>query len=144
MAAIDFKEYPLALTELGRVPSERRIGPVILDSKTGEPFKLGRYTRRWRQVADAAGLPREIWNRDSRARRRYGGVGCRGGTRTTAASCLACVSQHDGALQSTDLGPNSRGRTDANRASRCAKMMRTSHEREFSTPFSTQIHPRMR
>jgi hypothetical protein len=67
IAAIDFKEYPLALAELNRVPPERRIGPVIVDSKTRNTFRPLAYTRRWRQIADAAGIPREVLNRDSRA-----------------------------------------------------------------------------
>lgn len=66
-AAIDFKEYPLALAELAKVPAERRVGPVILDSKTGQPFRGAQYSRRWRLIANAANIPQNIWNRDSRA-----------------------------------------------------------------------------
>jgi hypothetical protein len=66
-AAIDFKEYPLALAELQRVPSDQRVGPVIKDRRTGEPYKGGMYTKRWRLVARAAGVPDNVWNRDSRA-----------------------------------------------------------------------------
>lgn len=67
LAAIDFREYPLALAELARVPPERRVGPVIVEPRTSEPFKPGRYSRRWREIATAAGIPRDVWNRDSRA-----------------------------------------------------------------------------
>jgi hypothetical protein len=66
-AAIDFREYPLAMTELARVPAEQRVGPVIRDSRTGQPFRKGMYARRWRLVARAAGIPDAVWNRDSRA-----------------------------------------------------------------------------
>lgn len=67
IAEIDFREYPLALAELERVPLERRIGPVIKDSRTGKPFRPGRYSRRWREIATVAGIPSNVWNRDSRA-----------------------------------------------------------------------------
>jgi integrase len=66
-AVVDLREYPLAKAELDRVPSERRIGPVILDPRTGEPFKKRSFSRRWREVARAAGIPDHVWNRDSRA-----------------------------------------------------------------------------
>jgi hypothetical protein len=66
-AAIDFNEYPLALAELQRVPSGERVGPVIMDSHAGLPFKTGMYAKRWRLVARAAGIPENVWNRDSRA-----------------------------------------------------------------------------
>jgi hypothetical protein len=64
---IDFKLYPLALAELQRVPSDERVGPVIINRVTGEPFKSSTYRRRWRAVARAAGIPDEVENRDSRA-----------------------------------------------------------------------------
>jgi hypothetical protein len=66
-AAIDFNEYPLAFAELRRVPSDERVGPVIKDSRTGQPFKTGMYAKRWGLVARAAGIPDNVWNRDSRA-----------------------------------------------------------------------------
>ena len=66
-AASDFNEYPLALAELQRVPSDERLGPVIKDSRTGLPFKTGMYAKRWRFVARAAGIPENVRNRDGRA-----------------------------------------------------------------------------
>ncbi len=67
-AAVDFREYPLALAELQRVLLEKRIGPVIIDSRTGQPFRSNTaYSRRWRVLASAVGIPDDVWNRDSRA-----------------------------------------------------------------------------
>lgn len=60
-AAIDFREYPLALAELRRVPSGERVGPGIVDSRTGLPFKTGMYAKRWRLVARAGGIPENVW-----------------------------------------------------------------------------------
>jgi hypothetical protein len=64
---IDFKLYPLALAELQRVPPDQRVGPVIKDSRTGQPFKERRFQKNWRAVARAAGIPDDVMNRDSRA-----------------------------------------------------------------------------
>src|SRR6516165_6278618 len=66
-AGIDFKLYPLALAELRRVPPDKRVGPVIIDRLTEQPFKSSTYRRRWRAVARAAGIPDEVMSRDSRA-----------------------------------------------------------------------------
>jgi hypothetical protein len=66
-ASIDFKLYPLALAELQRVPPDQRVGPVVKDGRTGEPFRPSKFGRRWRAVARAAGIPDDVLNRDSRA-----------------------------------------------------------------------------
>jgi hypothetical protein len=66
-AGIDFKLYPLALAELQRVPLDQRVGPVIKDSRTGQPFKERRFQKNWRAVARAAGISDDVMNRDSRA-----------------------------------------------------------------------------
>jgi integrase len=63
----DLKECPLVLAELDRLPALPRIGPVIIDSKTGEPFRRREYSGRWREIARAVGIPDDVWNRDSRA-----------------------------------------------------------------------------
>jgi integrase len=64
---LDLKLYPLVVAELDRLAAVPRVGPVIIDSKTGEPFKYRVYARRWREIARAAGIPDDVWNRDSRA-----------------------------------------------------------------------------
>jgi len=66
-SCIDFKLYPLALAELQRVPLDQRVGPVIIDSRTGQPFTERRFQKNWRAVARAAGIPDDVMNRDSRA-----------------------------------------------------------------------------
>jgi hypothetical protein len=64
---IDLNDYPLIVAELDRLPTMPRIGPVLIDSKTGEPFKRRAFAGRWREIARAAGIPDDVWNRDSRA-----------------------------------------------------------------------------
>ena len=66
-AGIDFKLYPLALAELQRVPPDQRVGPVIKNSRTRQPFKERRFQKNWRAVARSAGIPDDVLNRDSRA-----------------------------------------------------------------------------
>ena len=66
-AGIDFKLYPLALAELQRVSPDKRVGPVIIDRVTEQPFKSSTYRRRWQAVARAAGISDEVMSRDSRA-----------------------------------------------------------------------------
>jgi hypothetical protein len=63
----DLNEYPLIRAELDLLPAVPRIGPLIIDHKTGRPFKYEEFARRWRRVARLAGIPDDVWNRDSRA-----------------------------------------------------------------------------
>lgn len=64
---IDLAVYPMIAAALAAAPKERRVGPVIVDERSGLPYAEGAYGRRWRGFADTAGLPPEIWNRDLRA-----------------------------------------------------------------------------
>jgi hypothetical protein len=63
----DLKLLPLVMSEIAQVPPEKRVGPVIISEATGEPYKNRTFTQTWRRVADAAGLPRNVQNRDARA-----------------------------------------------------------------------------
>ncbi|MGC5781633.1 integrase [Methylobacterium sp. NFXW15] len=66
-AAHDLKLSPLVLPLLARVPSDRRVGPVIIDELAGRPYAESAYGREWRIVARAAGVPDTVWNMDARA-----------------------------------------------------------------------------
>jgi integrase len=63
----DLKAYELVFSELRRFPMLPSIGPMIVDSKTGRPFEYEEFRKRWRMIADAARIPKELQNRDSRA-----------------------------------------------------------------------------
>jgi hypothetical protein len=63
----DLKLYPAVLEEIERVSREKRIGPMIVSERTGEPYKHRTFTQTWRKVADRAGVPRSVWNMDARA-----------------------------------------------------------------------------
>jgi hypothetical protein len=63
----DLRLYPIVLEEIDRVPREKRIGPMIISERTGEPYKHRTFTQAWRKVADKAGVPKSVWNMDARA-----------------------------------------------------------------------------
>lgn len=64
----DLTLCPLVCEVLAMIPkSKRAFGPVIVSENTGKPYAQAVYGRTWRQVADAAGLPRTLWNMDARS-----------------------------------------------------------------------------
>lgn len=65
--AHDLKLHPIALEEIGLVPIDKRVGPLIMSEATGVPYKNRKFTERWRKVANAAGIPKTVWNMDARA-----------------------------------------------------------------------------
>ena len=64
---VDLTMLPMAIEELKRVPVEKRIGPVIADEAAGRPYAENRYQQEWRKVANAAGVPKDLWNMDARS-----------------------------------------------------------------------------
>ncbi|MDB5091806.1 MAG: integrase, partial [Mucilaginibacter sp.] len=68
-AVFDVAEYPLFQLALAAVPEAERIGPLV-SVVPGEPVRRRFYADIYREVANAAGVPRGIWN----ARARHGGV----------------------------------------------------------------------
>lgn len=63
----DLKLHPMVLEEIDLVPTEKRVGPMIIAETTGEPYKHRTFTTRWRVVANKAGIPKNVWNMDARA-----------------------------------------------------------------------------
>ncbi len=59
--------YPLLVRAIEAFPEEERIGPAVVDERTGQPYKDKAYGKIWRKIATAAGIPKEVWNMDSRA-----------------------------------------------------------------------------
>lgn len=60
-------EYPMVAVELARIKRRPSNGAVVVNDRTGRPWVTGEFRRWWRQIADAAGVPKEVMNRDSRA-----------------------------------------------------------------------------
>ena len=67
VVTFDLTALPLALAELQRVKLADRHGAVIIDEVAGRPYAENRYQQEWRKVADAAGIPRGVWNMDARS-----------------------------------------------------------------------------
>jgi len=64
---LDLKLLPMVMEELAKVPVEARRGPLIVNPRTGLPYRSWYYGWVWRQVRKITGIPKEVWNRDMRA-----------------------------------------------------------------------------
>ncbi|MBB4066802.1 site-specific integrase [Gellertiella hungarica] len=67
VAEHDTMQYPFLRSIIDMVPPEKRFGPMIKSEATGLPYRRRHFADVWRSVADEAGVPRSVWNRDSRA-----------------------------------------------------------------------------
>ncbi len=79
---VDLKKCPMVMEELRRVAKckphetltrdklQRAARPVITSEDTRAPYQQHAWRRIWRKIADAAKVPKEIENRDSRMARR--------------------------------------------------------------------------
>jgi len=65
----DVTAYPLFMQALKSVPAGERRGPLVVD-EAGMPVRRRYYQDLYRDVADAAGVPRAVWNMFAR----HGGV----------------------------------------------------------------------
>jgi hypothetical protein len=66
-ALYDFKDSSLILAELERIPIERRVGPVVISERSGRPWVRKTFHHAWRRIANEAGLPKWVQNRDARS-----------------------------------------------------------------------------
>jgi hypothetical protein len=72
--AWDLRAYPMVMEELRRIAGKDEFtrvdlpasGPLIVNEVTGRPWTDKRFSRLWREIATAAGLPPSLQNRDSR------------------------------------------------------------------------------
>lgn len=64
---IDLKLAPMVMEEFERIGMRPSDGAVIVCEETGMPYRVTRFRRAWRAIADTAGVPRNVWNMDSRA-----------------------------------------------------------------------------
>lgn len=56
----------MVMEEINRVPMDKRNGPMIICEFTMLPWSHNEYRRKWRKVADRAGIPKSVKNMDSR------------------------------------------------------------------------------
>jgi hypothetical protein len=64
-AVFDVTAYPLFQEALAAVPPTERHGPLVTD-ESGRPVSRRYYWDLYRDVADAAGVPRAVWNMHAR------------------------------------------------------------------------------
>lgn len=67
IAAHDLTVCPHVQAVAALIPPERRVGPLVIDEKSGRPYAEDSFSREWRVVARAAGVPDHVWNMDARA-----------------------------------------------------------------------------
>jgi integrase len=65
--SLDLSLLPMVLIELGNVPAEARRGPLIVNPRTGLPYRNWYFGEVWRRVRKITGIRKEVWNRDMRA-----------------------------------------------------------------------------
>ena len=65
--SFDLSVCPMVTEELALIPMEKRKGPLIVKELNGRPYDHEDFRIQWRRDADAADLPKAIWNRDIRA-----------------------------------------------------------------------------
>lgn len=63
----DLRDTPALLELLQAIPEDRRVGPVIVNEKTGKPWRYRNYIAVFRKAARAAGVPDDVWSMDLRA-----------------------------------------------------------------------------
>ena len=59
--------YPMIMEELAHIPAEQRMGPIVINERTGLPWVYETFQQEWRKIATAAGVPKNVQNRDTRA-----------------------------------------------------------------------------
>jgi len=64
LETFDLKAYPMVMEEWRHAA---KVGPVIVNERTGRPWDNGNFTDEWRRIATAAGIPKHVQNRHSRA-----------------------------------------------------------------------------
>jgi hypothetical protein len=62
---VDLKTAPMVLEELELSVTRSTSGPVIICDTTGLPWSSAEFRRKWRLVAQKAGVPDNVTNRDS-------------------------------------------------------------------------------
>jgi hypothetical protein len=60
-------DYPDLVAELERIPTDRRVGPLVVSETTGLPYTPEQCRRYFRLIARDAGIPDAVWNMDARA-----------------------------------------------------------------------------
>lgn len=64
----DLTLCPMSKQLIEQIPLEKRsFGPVIIDELHNRPYAEHAYQRHWREVANTANIPKNVWNMDARS-----------------------------------------------------------------------------
>lgn len=63
----NLRNAPMVMEELAKIDDRPAAGPIVRIERTGLPWSVYYFRHAWRTVANAAGIPKEIRNMDSRA-----------------------------------------------------------------------------
>jgi hypothetical protein len=69
MIEAHLSECSLVGEELARMGQLPKYGPIVINEATGLPYTAWEFRRLWREVADAAGMPKHVKNMNTRAPR---------------------------------------------------------------------------
>lgn len=58
---------PMVMAELATIPEAERVGPLIIDENTGQPWGYQNFNNLWKRVRAEADISDKVWNRDIRA-----------------------------------------------------------------------------
>lgn len=64
---LDLRSYAMVIEELASVAPEDRNGPLIVNPRTGLPYRQWYFHEVWKRSAAEAGVPATVWNCDLRA-----------------------------------------------------------------------------
>lgn len=120
---LDLRLLPMVIEELAIVPVEARRGPLIVNPRTGLPYRNWYFGEVWRKVRKIAGIRKEVWNRDTRA-----GAVTEGREAAVPTDDMAKIAGH--ANKRTTARVYDRDRLEA--ARRVAKARRTHREKGVS------------
>jgi hypothetical protein len=64
---VNLRNAPMVMEELALLPEIPASGAIVVNERSGMPFHEQEFRRRWRDMADACGIPKTVRNMDSRA-----------------------------------------------------------------------------
>jgi hypothetical protein len=119
---LDLRMLPMVMEELEKMSKAARSGPLIINPRTGRPYRNWYFGHVWRKVRKITGIKEQVWNRDTRA----GGVT----EGREAAATIDDLAKQAGDTKRTTARVYDRDRLEA--ARRVAKARKTHRERGVS------------
>ncbi len=66
MLELDLSKYQMVREEFQGLDVAKLSGPMMISERTGLPWRGHEFRRSWRKIADACGIPKTVFNMDSR------------------------------------------------------------------------------